>query len=73
MSKHYPIIIEQDTDGFFIVTCPFFKGCRSYGKTIDEAMDNIKEAVELCAEEQDVDFYIQPSFIGIRDIEIAAV
>ncbi|MBW1649569.1 MAG: type II toxin-antitoxin system HicB family antitoxin [Deltaproteobacteria bacterium] len=51
MSKHYPIIIEQDTDGFFIVTCPFFKGCRSYGKTIDEAMDNIKEAVELCAEE----------------------
>ncbi|MBW1649575.1 MAG: type II toxin-antitoxin system HicB family antitoxin [Deltaproteobacteria bacterium] len=51
MTKHYPIIIEQDTNGFFIVTCPFFKECRSYGKAIDEATDNIKEAIELCAAE----------------------
>lgn len=46
--KHFPIVIEQDSDGVFIVECPSFIGCRSYGYTLDEAMDNIREAIELC-------------------------
>ena len=69
MKKHYPIIIEQDKDGVFIVQCPLFKGCRSYGHSIDEAIENIKEAIEVCIEEDD--FTDQPTFIGIRDIEMA--
>lgn len=45
---HLPIIIETDEDGMYIVSCPSLKGCHSYGKTIDEALKNIKEAIELC-------------------------
>lgn len=48
MRRHFPIIIEQDGDGIFIVECPSFKGCRSYGDTIEDAMDNIREAIEAC-------------------------
>jgi len=33
------------------VTCPLFKGCHSYGETIDEALKNIKEVIEMCLEE----------------------
>ena len=69
MKKHYPIIIEQDKDGVFIVQCPVFQGCRSYGYGIDEAIENIKEAIEACIE--DDDFKDQSTFIGIRDIELA--
>lgn len=47
-NKHFPILIEVDEDGFYIVSCPQFKGCRSYGSTMDEAMVNIREAIELC-------------------------
>nr|WP_218969824.1 type II toxin-antitoxin system HicB family antitoxin [Thermodesulfatator atlanticus] len=47
-----PIIIEQDEDGYYIVSCPVFKGCHSYGKTIDEALKNIREVIELCLEEE---------------------
>lgn len=46
--KHYPVVLEQDADGVFIVACPTFKGCRSYGHTIDEAMANIREAIAVC-------------------------
>lgn len=67
--KHFPILIEQDTEGFFIVNCPLFQGCRSYGKTIDEALSNIQEAIELCLEEQQSEEYSN-TFIGIRDIEL---
>lgn len=47
---HLPIIIEMDEDGVYIVSCPQLKGCRSCGETIEEAMENIKEAIALCLE-----------------------
>lgn len=52
MKKYnFPVIIETDEDGVYIVSCPLFKGCHSYGNTIDEAPENIKEAIESCLEE----------------------
>ena len=50
-SIHVPIIIETDEDGIFIVSCPQFKGCHTYGKTIDEALVRIREVIELCMED----------------------
>ena len=67
---HFPIMIEIDEDGYFIVSCPSFKGCHSYGETIDEALENIKEAIELCLEEEER----EPAnkFVGFREVEITA-
>jgi len=48
---HLPILVEIDEDGLYIVSCPFFKGCHTYGETIDCAMENIKEVIEMCLEE----------------------
>ena len=48
-----PIIIEKDEDGFYVVECPIFSGCYSQGKTIDEALKNIREVIDLCLEEQE--------------------
>jgi len=66
---HLPIMIEIDEDGCFIVSCPSFKGCHSYGETIDEALENIKEAIELCLEEQEPEPVNK--FVGFRELEIA--
>ena len=63
-----PILLELDEDGFYIVSCPVLKGCHSYGKTIDEAMDNINEVIEMCLEETDVDNINQ--FVGFREIQV---
>jgi len=46
----YPIIIEKDEDGFFVATNPSVRGAYSQGKTIEEALKNVKEATELCLE-----------------------
>ncbi len=65
---HVPVLVEQDEDGVFIVSVPTLRGCRSYGRSLDEALQNIAEAAALCLEEQ------QPAegttFIGVRDLEI---
>jgi len=72
MSKlRLPIIIEQDEDGYYIVSCPSFKGCHSYGKTIEEAMENIKEVIEMCLEELEEDKKKNLNkFIGFRELEV---
>jgi len=69
--QHFPIIIEQDEDQYYIVSCPTLKGCHSYGETIPEAMDNIKEAILLCLEDDKVSD-TKNNFVGFRDLTIQA-
>ena len=47
-----PVLVEKDEDGFFVVECPILRGCYTQGKTLDEALKNIHEVIELCLEEQ---------------------
>ena len=65
---HLPILIEQDEDNVFIVSCPKFKGCHSYGTTVEEAMKNIEEVIVMCLEEEKIENTNQ--FIGFREIEM---
>ena len=65
---HVPIIIETDEDGVFIVSCPQFKGCHTFGKTIDEALAHIKEVIQLCLEDSKPEHL--NTFIGFREVEI---
>ena len=41
----YRVLIEQDEDGMFVAECPTLPGCVSQGRTRDEAIDNIKDAI----------------------------
>ncbi|MBF0563773.1 MAG: type II toxin-antitoxin system HicB family antitoxin [Nitrospirae bacterium] len=42
----YRITIEQDEDGMYIVQCPSLPGCISQGKTRQEAILNIQDALK---------------------------
>ena len=65
---HLPIIIEMDEDGYYIVSCPLFKGCHSCGETIDEALDNIREVIDICIEETKLEGINK--FVGFRELEV---
>jgi len=41
----YRVLIEQDEDGVFVAECPALPGCVSQGRTRDEAVTNIKDAI----------------------------
>ena len=68
---HLPILVEQDEDNYYIVSCPAFKGCHSYGKTIDEALENIKEVVDMCIEEEKEKTFEINRFIGFREMQVS--
>ncbi len=44
------VIIEPGEDGYFVARCPSLKSCWSQGKSRDEALQNIREAIELYLE-----------------------
>jgi predicted RNase H-like HicB family nuclease len=47
----FKVLLEPDETGGYVVSCPALSGCHSQGDTIEEALSNIKEAIELCLED----------------------
>jgi predicted RNase H-like HicB family nuclease len=44
------VTLTQDEDGMFVAECPSIPGCVSQGKTEEEAMKNVREAIRECLE-----------------------
>jgi predicted RNase H-like HicB family nuclease len=52
----FKIILKEDEEvGEFIVSCPGLSGCFSQGDTVEEAIENIKEAIQACLESLEED------------------
>lgn len=68
---HLPILVEQDEDNVYIVSCPVFKGCHSYGKTIDDALANIREVIDMCIDEQKENIIEINRFVGFREMQVS--
>jgi len=49
MSYKVGVVIEKDENGYYAF-CPELEGCQSQGDTFEEALQNIKEAIELYLE-----------------------
>ncbi len=50
MTYRYTIILEREADGGFHAFCPTLKGCHSQGDSLDEAVANMREAIEAYLE-----------------------
>jgi predicted RNase H-like HicB family nuclease len=68
-----PLFVEKDEDGFYVVECPVLEGCYAQGKTIDEALKNVREVIEMILEEkeaQEILKFYRPSEISLHTITI---
>ena len=50
MTHRFDVIIEKDSEGYFVASVPALPGCHSQGETREEALENIREAAELWLE-----------------------
>jgi len=57
--REYQVVFQEETEGGFSVWVPDLPGCASQGETLEEALENIKEAIELYLEDvtEDVSDY----------------
>ncbi len=61
------VIIEKDEAGYYVAEVPALPGCLSQGKTYEEAITNIKEAIEGWLEVMESKHSVAPS----RLVEVA--
>ena len=50
MEKNYFVIVEKEKNSCYGVYSPDFKTCGSFGDTFEQAVENMKKAMELCLE-----------------------
>lgn len=67
----YNVIIEKDEEGWFVATVPEIPGCYTQGKTYQQAIERIAEAIEVCIEADGRENTKPMKFVGIQRVEVA--
>lgn len=62
------VTLERDETGAVVAECPAIPGCVSQGKTEDEALDNIREAIQACLEARAANG--MPLTVATREVEV---
>lgn len=66
----YRIIIEKGEDFGYVVHCPAIPGCHSQGNTIEEAIENTKDAIRGCLSVLDEDIIVPAKELGVMEITV---
>ena len=71
MPMKFLVTVEQDEAGYYVVECPSLPGCVSQGKSREEALTNIQEAIAISLETRQAQGL--PTSIEVAEIEVAAL
>ena len=63
------VTLERDETGMIVAQCPAIPGCVSQGKTEDESLANIREAIKACLEARSANG--MPLTVATREVEVA--
>ena len=65
--REFHVIIEQDSEGYYVATVPELAGCHTQAKSLDTLMKRAREAIELCLE---VEKATPTNFIGLQTVMV---
>lgn len=69
MVREFSVIIERDSEGYYVASVPALRGCHTQAKSLDQVMLRVREAVELCLEDQGES--VEPlDFVGVQKISV---
>jgi predicted RNase H-like HicB family nuclease len=69
MAKQFDVVVEKDSEGFYVASVPALAGCHTQARSLDELMGRIREAIELCLEVQD-GMVEQLDFVGVQRVTV---
>jgi predicted RNase H-like HicB family nuclease len=70
MRKEFSVVVEWDRDGYYVASIPELKGCHTQAKSLDDLMERIREAAELCLTVQGEEIE-DLEFIGVQRLTLA--
>ena len=70
MSTEYTIVIEKDEDDYYVGTVPVLPGCHTQGKSIDQLLERMQEAIALWLEAEGQDAPSPLELVGVQRISV---
>jgi predicted RNase H-like HicB family nuclease len=71
VNREFSVIIERDNEGYFIASVPSLPGCHTQGRSLDEVMDRIREAISLYTEVE-TGAPAPLEFVGVQRVTVPA-
>ena len=65
----FKVVLEPSDEGGYTVYVPSLPGCISEGETVEEALKNIREAIELYLEPVEDDLVMEDTAL-VQEIEL---
>ena len=67
--REFSVLIERDTEGYFVATVPALRGCHTQSKSMDQLMERVREAIELCLEVES-EPVLPGHFVGVQRVTV---
>lgn len=71
MPRQFDVVIERDSEGYYVGSVPQIPACRTQARSFDEVTQRIREAIELCLEVEGAP-QDDLEFVGIQRLTIPA-
>jgi predicted RNase H-like HicB family nuclease len=71
MTADFDVVVERDSEGYYVASVPALHGCHTQARSLDVLMERVQEVISLCMEEQGT----PPEsleFIGVQRIRVAS-
>lgn len=66
-SREYSVVIERDSEGWYVASVPKLPGCHTQARSLDTLMERVREAISLYPVD---DAATGPEFIGVQRIAV---
>jgi predicted RNase H-like HicB family nuclease len=71
MLQQFDVVVERDPEGCLVATVPALPGCHTQARSLDELMERVKEAIEICLEVQGTPAP-RLDFVGVQRVTVGA-
>jgi len=69
MAREFDVVIERDSEGYYVATVPALRGCHTQARSLDQLIERVREAIELCVEVEG-DAAESLSFVGVQRVAV---
>jgi predicted RNase H-like HicB family nuclease len=70
MKKDFNVIIERDSEGYYVGSVPGLRGCHTQARSLDDLVERMREVIALCLEVEG-EGAEELDFIGVQKITVA--
>lgn len=71
MAYQFDVVVERDSEGYFVASVPALPGCHTQARSLDKLMERIREAIELCIEVHGKPT-VRLDFVGVQRITVGS-